>query len=543
MRYCILMIIASGALAQTPEIRGLVREPGTNSPVFDAEVTIDYHGEAQPRMMPSPPKSTVTLKTDQSGAFLYHPRDFGYFNVKVKKEGYTPGSSGPGLGVSNEAFILSAAAPSRQVAFFLARPVTVTGKAVEEGTEKPVAGLQLRAVRATNFAGRRIFMGSQGATDADGKFAISGQPGDYAVEVLPEIRQQNRVRTVFEDSDLEKIDRDYADTYWPGGRDQQASIPVNIPSGASYDVGVISAQKVPYYRLHMKISPEECIAGDTLDISEITVGYQLDQITTPIKSKVPCTDLLITGFAPGSYRIVIYTGQNPETRRMASVPIVVIDKNQQITVPLEKGITLDGKFVTEEGARRPDFATFRIPLLTPLGGLMFAETGKVSSDGAFRIAGMPAVSHRLNLMPLPGGFYVKEVRYNGAPILDGIIPMESSSMTHSLTLVVGDKPAAITGTVADGDKPVGGAWIVVARWPIPLNQPFVATASAPADDQGHFQVSGLAPGEYRVVALRSRAEDRDRAPAKLEAALAAADKLELSAGAVRTVTLKPVDVR
>lgn len=546
MRVFALLFVVFAGFAQSPEIRGVVREPGTNAPVSDAEVTIDYHGEVQPQVMPSPPKSTATVKTDGSGKFLYHPDDFGYFNVKIKKEGYTPGGAGSGIGISNEAFTLSAVAPSHEIKFFLSRPVRVAGKVVEDGTDKPVAGLRLTAVRANNFAGRRMFMGSQGTTDADGKFAISGQPGDYAVEVRPRVAQADRVRMTFKDSDLEAIDQDYAHTYWPGGRDQQAAIPINIASGASFDVGLIAVRKVPYYRVHVKVPPEGCIAGDTLDVSENTFGYQGDQSTITIKSKVPCGDMLITGFAPGSYRLVITTGKGADGRHMASVPFVINDKNVEITAALETGITLEGKFVTEQGARQADFSTFRVPMLSPLGGVPFADVmiqNKVNSDGTFRVAGMPAVNHRLNLTTLPGGFYVKEVRYNGAVVPDGIIQMESPSMMHSLTLVLDDKPATVTGTVTDGDKAVGGAWVIAARWPLPLNQIFIATASAPADEQGRFQITGLAPGEYRFVALRSREDDRDRAPGKLEKALAASDKVELSARAMQNLGLKPADVR
>lgn len=389
-------------------------------------------------------------------------------------------------------------------------------------------------------------MGSQGTTDAEGKFAISGQPGDYAVEIRPQVRQEDRVRTTFKDSDVEAIDQDYAHTYWPGGHDQQATIPVNVPSGASVDIGIIAVRKVPYYRVHVKVPPEGCLAGDTLDINENTWGYQNDQNSITIKSKVPCGDMLITGFAPGSYRLVITTGKGPEGRHMASVPFVINDKNVEITAALETGITLEGKFVTEQGARPVDFTAFRVPMLSPLGGLPFGDVmtqSKVNSDGTFRVVGMPAVNHRLHLTTLPGGFCVKEVRYNGVVVRDGIIPMESPSMNHSLTLVLDDKPAAVTGTVMDGDKAVGGAWVIAARWPLPLNQIFIAAASATSDDQGRFQIPGLAPGEYRFVALRNRTDDRDRAPGKLEGALTASEKVELSEGTVQNLSLKPVDVR
>jgi hypothetical protein len=58
-----------------------------------------------------------------------------------------------------------------------------------------------------------------------------------------------------------------------------------------------------------------------------------------------------------------------------------------------------------------------------------------------------------------------------------------------------------------------------------------------------FQISSLAPGEYRFVALRHREDDRDRASGELENALAAAAKVDVTAGTVENIGLVPVDVK
>ena len=62
-------------------------------------------------------------------------------------------------------------------------------------------------------------------------------------------------------------------------------------------------------------------------------------------------------------------------------------------------------------------------------------------------------------------------------------------------------------------------------------------------DQGAFQFSGLAPGEYRVAALGSRVEDRERAPNTLERALAAAKKIELGPRTFQHVIIGMTEVR
>jgi hypothetical protein len=64
------------------------------------------------------------------------------------------------------------------------------------------------------------------------------------------------------------------------------------------------------------------------------------------------------------------------------------------------------------------------------------------------------------------------------------------------------------------------------------------TATATGDDQGKFQFTGLAPGEYRMVALLSQDEFTNRAPGVLEAALAAAGKIEIGPNGLRSVSIE-----
>jgi hypothetical protein len=66
-------------------------------------------------------------------------------------------------------------------------------------------------------------------------------------------------------------------------------------------------------------------------------------------------------------------------------------------------------------------------------------------------------------------------------------------------------------------------------------------AGVKGDDAGRFRLAGLAPGEYRVVALRSL--DPSTNNAALERALSAAKKIEVGPNGIQNVTLEVTDVR
>ena len=169
---------------------------------------------------------------------------------------------------------------------------------------------------------------------------------------------------------------------------------------------------------------------------------------------------------------------------------------------------------------------------------------RVAADGKFRISGVPSLPAMVVPVGIGSGHYLKEVRYNGIVAANDLIPLEESAMTRFLTVVLDDKPAAVGGTVMDGDKPARQPYVVLKRWPPPDGQVFsTGFRTATGDGKGRFQFAGLPPGEYRMVALRSMDEYIWHAPGALERAMAAAKRIELGPRAVQSVDLKLSELR
>jgi hypothetical protein len=139
------------------------------------------------------------------------------------------------------------------------------------------------------------------------------------------------------------------------------------------------------------------------------------------------------------------------------------------------------------------------------------------------------------------GYYVKEIRYNGIAE-DGLVPLDRSALAHSLTILLDDKPASVSGVVMEGDKSVSKPFLLLAKWP-PPNGLNLSVQTATGDGQGKFQFSNLPPGEYRVVALRSRDEYTDCPLGAPQRAMAAAKKIELGPQGSQNVTLELTKLR
>jgi 5-hydroxyisourate hydrolase-like protein (transthyretin family) len=533
--------------APQPEIHGMVLEPGTNQPVPDAVVSFYYLGEEQPKIMVGTGllQVTGTVNTDATGAFSAMLFKLGYYRVAVKKNAYVQNPN------STTSVTLTADAPSKEVRLSLMAPGHITGWVVDEETGKPIEGVRVAAAQAMNRVGMTVYGGTGASngpiTDAEGRFESRDlTPGKYMAAIGEQTTLQDRVLTEFSEKDLKTVDLDFETTYWPGGRGQDSAMPVTVDSGATVSVGKLSVKKVPHYRVHVRIPPSTCGPEDTMEVYEQPpLGGVLSASMLTIANEVRCRgDLLITGFTPGSYRLILAVNKrSAEDREMASVPFAIADENIEITASLERGVRLEGKFIAADGAAPPDYSklSFR---LSPLGMLPFAGIAspvKADANGKFSLAGVPVLNAEVSVMGTGTGNYVKEIRYNGIPIRDNLLPLERGAPAQELTVVIDDKPAAIAGSVTDGEKPVGKAFVILAKWPLterPEGRPYLPTATATADDQGNFQFAGLAPGEYRVIALRTGEEFDARAAGALESTLGEADKVEAGPSALRNVNIR-----
>ncbi len=326
----------------------------------------------------------------------------------------------------------------------------------------------------------------------------------------------------------------------------EEALPITIASGATIHIGTLRARKVPYYRLRVRIPIANCEPGDVMRISEVVVDPEGGSLFTPPLAKTRCgKDVLVTGYAPGTYRLLLeIEGRTRENRGTASIPFAVTDRSTEIIAPIGPGVTVDGVIVAAEGSKRPDFSKISIHL-RPVDhtGSLDAEIPTPDSDAKFRVSYVRPIGHTVVVAGLGTTHYVKEIRYNGGLLSKGVVPLDGPAMAHALTIVVDDKVAAITGSVATGDGPVTRAAVIAVKWPWESWESISRPGRAQTDSTGRFQITGLAPGEYRVIAIRSIEDLKGMTFATMQRVMAAGMKVELNPSDSQNVALEPSDLK
>jgi hypothetical protein len=169
-------------------------------------------------------------------------------------------------------------------------------------------------------------------------------------------------------------------------------------------------------------------------------------------------------------------------------------------------------------------------------GLRAKPTSKPNAKGEFEAKDLRGTAQQIQLSGLSKNYYSKEIRVDGHAAPDDAAILRQGSR---LEIEIDDQPAAISGVVTEQDKPFSQPLVFVAKWPsLKATVPPVT-----GDNDGRFQITGLAPGEYKVLAVQSASlPDGQQISSKMLKQLwSGAEKVTLDRGGSQSVALKLSD--
>jgi hypothetical protein len=169
-------------------------------------------------------------------------------------------------------------------------------------------------------------------------------------------------------------------------------------------------------------------------------------------------------------------------------------------------------------------------------GEVFAKTAALSFTGEFEP--ISSGDYAVDVTP-PIGWYLKQLTFNNVGIAEGILHLPPGS-TGTLRIVIsqgaGTIACAVTGE--DGGPIPDAAVVLIPEGAFSPGQLSLHARQLRADSHGVLEVGALAPGEYRLIALRKQLRPIPEDLEKLLSLTPTVEKVEVTKGARLYVRLK-----
>ena len=342
---------------------------------------------------------------------------------------------------------------------------------------------------AYRTSGKTIQALSSGSTGAMGEYSISVPPGKY---LLAATIPQNALPTpsaapTSGTASSEAPVLTYAPMFYPNSFEQTTTMEIPASAGADLRAMDFHMTKVKAYRVSGKVStPNAMLQLVPKAGPSPSTPPQFGRVTEKGSFELPAV-------FPGTYYLTMNAPRG--AAMIANQLIVVTDRHlddlavQFSPMPQLKGtVTFDGDSKLSTEGMQVGFDSFDNGT-NPLS--------PVDKDGNFTINGiLPGRYHPWAGLGA-GGRYVKSIRYDGRDIKDTGLDI-TEGISGTVDVVMSPNAAHVSGVVLDDDgKPCAGVSVVL----VPDSGAYLAHNSLTTDAQGHFDISYVRPGNYKLYAL------------------------------------------
>jgi len=483
------------ALAQPPQptpasggIAGVVLD-SDNMPVRRAIITLST--------VETPPQDAVAW-SDAKGRFSFSNVPAGRYQLRASKSGYEPAFYGSKTArVPPEIIRLAADEVRTDFIFHLQGMSWLSGMVLDEDGD-PLGGVQVRAMTPGFQRRKRTLLPGPGtATDSSGRYRLGLPPGRYVVVVTHHYHSVLRINPEVNSGDPQQR-YSYGSQFYPGTDRADSATILNVQAGqelSPIDFRLAARPNVPLrgkivFPVGVKSVTNVSIAVIKEDLAD---GANFDMGAGP-------PDYVFQNLLPsGSYRLAAHVTIDGRNYR----GVQNIDLGPQaladVTIALETGVDISGRVSVEGPDAQKHSASF--VSLVPGDGNGYQGVplrASVNKDGSFKIHEVPPGIWDINVGPIPPNGYLKSMHLGDQDVLTEDMTIHPST-TEPLNIVLSTRAAAIESDVIDGDQPARAMVLLAPEEKFRHVLSFYRFATA--DDRGHFEIKGAAPGRYQLFAF------------------------------------------
>lgn len=442
--------------AQTPAkltIEGTVLD-SANKPLAGAVVAVGN------------PRGAIRATTDADGHYLLDNLDAGRYRLTPFKDGF----SGKGAYIA-----VLQGKPAKEVTFRMEPLGVVSGRLLAEDGRPVERGIVTFGRSFYNDEGiRRLTTVAETVTDIDGHYKIPLAAGQYYVSAGPTVTM-----LILGGSPIQHA-------YYPGVTDVAKATPVNVKPGETMKLDDLRFIRGSGARIALRlVSPEggKPSGRQTLDLFDDMIART---VTTSVQSFTRTGEdrLFFPAMPNGSYDLFL---RWPTATGLLSSAFHLDVDGTAITrdLTMSPGVPLTGQvFFEEPGGKRTPAARIQVNLQPDPVGL--PQTALSGTSGNLKLNSVPKGRYRIQASGGPADSYLSAAL---APLnVDGPTTVE---------IILATTGGSVEGILSDpnGQRYKDG---VIAL--VPDNGQAHLYRTTLSDQNGAFQLQGIAPGSYRMFA-------------------------------------------
>ncbi len=518
-------------------LEGTVINAVTGEPVKKAHLTLLPLGAPN-----GLPYGTIS---DEAGHFLIDDVDPGRYNFAANRSGFVTQSYSPdGRANRSSVLTLGNGQKMKEIVFKLTPQGVIAGRILDEDGE-PLADAMVQTMVYAYQRGRRQLVGRGGGMSNDlGEFRLYGlRPGKYIVSATYQARDMLSgfaERTVGASQAQQAAEEGYATTYYPNSTNPENAIAIDIAPGGQVTGLNITLARIRTVRIkgHVSGGPD----GDGRRTMVMLTPRETGSIAMPRPSVVdPQGNFQLRGVAPGSYTLrATYRDENKFFS--ASYPVDVATSNiEGLEMELRPPGDLEGHVVIE-GSNSDSIGSRMRVLLQPkvMNSMIGGSNGVVQDDRTFKLTNIGASEYDANVVGLPEGYYLKTLRLGQQDVTNTGLDFSQGVPAGQLTVVINPNAGQVEGAVQNskGDPAVGATVTLI---PDAAHRSLTwLYKNANTDQNGHFTIKGVRPGEYKIYAWEELEPGAQQDPDFMKPHESAGEAVSVKEGSHETVQLKAI---